>query len=144
MSSRIMKRTFRYFSLDCKGSYGSFSSVVMPRDTVFSQESKQTIPISNKPFLVGQNQVCFILLVYDDLSIEDVYLLLKFMQVPSFQTIILYRFHNGDNEISHFYYECLIFFIKRIFLQIVIQISNEVHPTFLLSAFNSIIAGVKI
>src|SRR5216684_1065134 len=102
MSGRIMKRTFGYVSLDGKGSDGSFSSVVMPRDTVLSQESKQTILISNESFLICHNQVRFTLLVYYDLSIEDVYLLLKLKQVPSFQTIILYCFHNGDDEISHF------------------------------------------
>jgi hypothetical protein len=102
MSGSLIKRTFGHISLDLKGSYGSFSSVIMPRDTVFSQESKQTILIPNKPFLIGQHQVGFIRLVYYDCSIEDVYLVLKLTQVPSFQTIILYRFHNGNDEIAYF------------------------------------------
>src|SRR5712692_10198701 len=102
MSGRIIQRTFGYISLDCKGSYGSFSSVIMPRDTIFCQESKQTILISNKPFLICQNQILFILLFYYDSSIEDFYLLLKLMQVLSFQTVLLYSFHNGYDEIAHF------------------------------------------
>jgi hypothetical protein len=57
MRGSIIQRTFGYISLDGKGPYGSFRRVIVPRDTIFSQESKQTILISNKPFLIRQNQV---------------------------------------------------------------------------------------
>ena len=44
MSGSLVKRAFGYISLDGEGSYGSFSSIIMPRDTIFCQEKQTNYP----------------------------------------------------------------------------------------------------
>ncbi len=81
---------------------------------------------------------------YYDPSIKAFYVMFKLSQISSFQPVLLYRLHNRHNEISHCEHECLIFAIHGVCLKIIVEISNQMHPAFLLFACDGVIAGIKV
>ena len=82
--------------------------------------------------------------VENDLRIKARYVLLKGVKVSLFQTILLDRFHNRHDEISDRQDECFQFYIKRCSPQVIIQIADEVHPTFLLPTSHGVIPRIEI
>ncbi len=68
----------------------------------------------------------------------------EFLEVSLLQAVLLDSFHNRDNQVSDFRHKGFIFAIERAFPEVVVQITDEVHPTFLLSACYGIIARVEI
>jgi len=116
----------------------------MPGDTIMFQKRKEAISIADKAFLVCDDQFGCVLFASNRPGVKCADMLHEFLEVPFFQAVFLYSFHNRDNQVPDFRHKGFIFPIERILPEIVVQISDEVYPTFLLPACYAIITRVKI
>src|SRR5205823_1812246 len=122
----------------------SFGSVIMPGDSIVLEKRKEAVSIADKAFLVCDDQFGCVLLSRNCPSIKCIDLLHEFLEVPFLQSIFLYCFHNRDDQVSDFRHKGFKFAIEGMLPEVVVQITDEMHPTFLLSACNGIITGVEI
>ena len=122
----------------------SFGSVIMPEDSIVLEKRKEAVSIADKAFLVCDDQFGCVLFASNCLGVKCIDVLHEFLQVPFFQAVFLYRFHNRDNQVSDFRHKGSIFVIERVFPKIVVQITDEVHSTLLLPARYGIITGIEI
>ena len=125
-------------------SQGSFGSVIMPGDSIVFEKRKEAFSIADKAFLVFDDQLGCVVFASNRPSVKCADVLHKFLEVPFFQAVFLDRFHYWDNQVSDFRDKGFILAIERIQPEIIVQITDEVHPTFLLPARYGIIAGVEI
>jgi hypothetical protein len=68
----------------------------------------------------------------------------KILEMPLFQPILLHSLHYRNDEVVYFSDKCFEFCVKGGCPQVIIQVSDEVYPTFLLAASHRIIGRIKI
>jgi hypothetical protein len=122
----------------------SFGGIIFPGYAIVFEESKQTFTVLDETLLVFESKFRIVMVVENDLFIEESYLLLKFVKVSLFQTILLDCLHNRHDEISDLQDEYFKFCVKWCCPQIIIQIADEVNPTFLLPASYRVITRIEI
>ncbi len=122
----------------------SFGLVIMPGNSIVFEKGKEAVSIADKAFLVFEDEFGSVQFISNRPHVKCIDLLHEGMQVLFFQAILLYRFHNRDNQVFDFRYKDFILAIERIGPQIVVQITNEVHPAFLLFACQAIVPRVEI
>src|SRR5260370_16649045 len=122
----------------------SFGSVIMPGNPIVLEKRKEAFSIADKAFLVFDDQFGCVLFSRNCPGVKCIDVLHEFLEVPFFQAIFLYCFHNRDNQVSNFSHKGFIFAIERILPEVVVQITDEMYPTFLLSACYGIIAGAEL
>ena len=98
----------------------SFGSVIMPGNPIVLEKRKEAFSIADKAFLVFDDQFGCVLFASNYPGVKCIDVLHEFLEVPVFQAIFLYRFHNRDNQVSNFRHKGFIFAIERAFPKIVI------------------------
>ena len=125
-------------------SEGSFGGIIFPGYLIVFEESKEIFTVPYETVLVFEREFRVVMLVENDLFIKESYVLLKVVQMSLFQTILLDRFHNRHDEIPDLQDESFKFNVKRCCPQIIIEISDEVYPTFLLLTSYGVITRIEI
>jgi len=116
----------------------------MPGDSIVLEKRKEAVSIAYKAFLVFDDQFGCVAFASNRPGVKCTDVLHIFLEVPLFQAVFLDCFHHRDNQVSDFRDKGFIFAIEWAFPEIVVQITDEVHPTFLLLARYGIIARVEI
>ena len=68
----------------------------------------------------------------------------KMLEMLLLQSILLHSMHNRNDEVAYCGDKRFQFYIKGGGPQVIIQVSDEVYPTFLLAASHGIIGRIKI
>jgi len=103
----------------------SFGRVIMPGNLIVLEKCKEAFSITDKAFLVCDDQFGCVLFASNYPCVKCIDVLHEFLEIPFFQAIFLDRFHNWDDQVSHFRHKGSIFAIERTFPEIVIEITNE-------------------
>ena len=84
------------------------------------------------------------MLVGDYILVKSVDLFSEFFEFSFFQAILLDCFHNWYDKVPYFQNKCFKFDVKWCFPKIIVDISNEMNPTFLLLTVYRVIARVEV
>jgi hypothetical protein len=122
----------------------SFGSVVVPRDTIFVQESEEAFSVADESLLVGADQFIGILLLVDPLAVEPLHLPLMLVEVSSLEAVPLHVCHQRDEQFPEGTDERLEGCVVWVLPKVLIHVADEMNQAFLLTAVARIIAGIEI
>ena len=108
------------------------------------KKREQTLSIANKPLLIFTCQIRIILLVYNDLSVESIYVLCILFEMSLLQSVSISCCKDRNKKTSYFCNKRAKLIIKRRFSEIAVQIPDKMNQTFLLSTVYRVIATIEI
>jgi hypothetical protein len=107
------------------------AGVVVPRNTILLKETKQRFSVAHKPLLILLRYFRGILFALNHRPVGPVDLPREFAKMFRSQSPAIDVLENRHNEIFDGQDKMLKFLIEGKLPQIVIQISNQMNPTFL-------------
>ena len=123
---------------------GIFSRIIVPRDPIVLEECEEVFLIPYKAFLIGEDIFRSIGFVQNHLAVKLVNGFPKMLEILLLQPVLLHSVHNRKDEVAYCGDDRFQFCIKGDCPQVIIQVSDEVYPTFLLAASHGIIGRIKI
>ena len=94
--------------------------------------------------MIFERQVGPIMGIVNSILVKFFDLILESLKLPLLESVSLYAFHDGQNEITYCLDEILQFGIEWSVQEVIIQIANEVHPALLLRTGHRVIPRIKI